>query len=287
MKTRFVIMLLASLALLAACKGRGGSEEFASSADSITSAKSAMADTIAAVKLIKTADMRIKVKNVQQTCEDVSSLTKTYHGLVTHNRVTSYPVRSTDVRKSSDSVIRVTAVSTTGEVTVKIPTEKLEEFMNKVQKMGLYVNSRQMDITDKTLDYLSARMKLKNRAELISQQKAGKVVIKNPTNVLLLKDDMVDQQIGNREIDDAVKNSVVSLGFYQSNTIYKETIADDDPSGYRLPFFTALGNALSNGWILFQNVLIGIGYLWVFVLLIFAGIYIRYRFKKQRVVVKA
>ncbi|MES2109523.1 MAG: DUF4349 domain-containing protein [Bacteroidota bacterium] len=285
MKTGIVVMLLAGIVLLAACKGKSGSEEFtASNADTLM--KGVAADTIASLKLIKTADMRIKVKNVQQTCEDVSSLTKGYNGLVTHNRVTSYPVRSTDVRKSSDSVVRVTAVSTAGEVTVKIPTEKLEEFMNKVEKMGLYVNSRQMDISDKTLDYLSARMKLKNRAELISQQKAGKVVIKNPANVLLLKDDMVDQQIGNREIDDAVMNSVVSLGFYQSNTIYKETIADDDPSSYRLPFFSALGNALGSGWLMFQNVLLGIGYLWVFVVLIFAGIYIRYRFKKP-VVAKA
>lgn len=280
MKTRIVMLLLAGVALLAACKGRGGSEEFTSSADTSMAVTRAISDTVAAIKLIKTADMRIKVKNVQQTCEDVSSLAKSYNGLVMHNRVTSYPVRSTDLRKSHDSVIRVTAISTVGEITVKVPSDKLEEFMNKVERMGLYINTRQMNISDKTLDYLSARMKLKNRAELIAQQKSGKVVIKNPANVLLLKDDMVDQQIGNREIDDAVKNSVVSLGFYQSNTINKETIADDDPSNYRLPFFSALGNALSNGWVLFQNVLIGIGYLWVFVLLIFAGIYIRYKFKK-------
>lgn len=280
MKTRFILVLLAGVALLAACKGRGGSEEFTSSADTSMVVTRAISDTVAAIKLIKTADMRIKVKNVQQTCEDVSSLTNGYNGLVMRNRVNSYPVRSSDIRKNSDSIVRVTAISTVGEITVKIPTEKLEEFMNKVEKMGLYVNSRQMDITDKTLDYLSARMKLRNRAELISQQKAGKVVIKNPANVLQLKDDMVDQQIGNREIDDAVQNSVVSLGFYQSNIIYKETIADDDPSNYQLPFFSRLGNALSNGWLLFQNVLIGIGYLWVFVLLAFAGVYIWYRLKK-------
>ncbi len=286
MKTRIVMLLLAGVALLAACKGKRGSEEFASSADSDISNKATLADTVSTIKLIKTADMRIKVKNVQQTCEDVSSLTKSYSGMVMHNRVTSYPVRSTDLRKSHDSVMRVTAISTFGEITVKVPSDKLEEFMNKVERMGLYINTRQMDISDKTLDYLSARMKLKNRAELIAQQKSGKVVIKNPANVLLLKDDMVDQQIGNREIDDAVKNSVVSLGFYQSNTIYKETIADDDPSNYRLPFFSALGNALGSGWLLFQNVLVGIGYLWVFVLLIFAGIYIRYRLKKP-VVAKA
>ncbi|MGN6395167.1 MAG: DUF4349 domain-containing protein [Mucilaginibacter sp.] len=286
MKAKILIILVGGIVLLSACKGRHGSEEFASSADTAMYVNKAFGDTVATVKLIKTADMRIKVKNVRQTCQDVSALTKSYNGLVIHNSVSSCPVRSSDIRKSSDSIIRVTATSTIGEITVKVPAEKLEDFMNKVERMGLYVNTRQLDISDKTLDYLSARMKLKNRAELIAQQKSGKVVIKNPANVLLLKDDMVEQQINNQQIDDAVKNSVITLSFYQSNTIYKETVANDDPSSYRLSFFNALCNALGSGWLLFQNVLLGIGYLWVFVLLTFVGVYIRYRFKKHVAVAK-
>lgn len=286
MKSKLSMALLAGLVLLAACKGKTGSEEFVRSSADSAKIDSKMADTTVAPKLIKTADMRLKVKNVQKTCEDVSALTTGYSGLVLHHKVESSEIRSTDTRKSEDSIIRVTAFSTAAEITVKIPSDKLDEFMNKVEHMGLYVNNRQMDISDKTLDYLSAKMKLKNRVELISQQKAGKVIIKNPANVLLLKDDMVDQQIGNRQIDNAVKNSVVSLGFYQSNTIFKETIADDDPSSYRPPFFSRLGSALGKGWLMFEDVIIGIGYLWVFVLVVLSVIFIMYKFKKTAVVQK-
>ena len=123
-----------------------------------------------------------------------------------------------------------------------------------------------MDITDKSLDYLSAQLKLKNRTELVSQQKKGKIIIKKPEDVLNLKDDMIDQQIGNRQIDDAVKNSIVTLSFYQSNTINKEVIANDDPSAYNLPFFRRLGIALENGWSIFVDVIIGMANLWVFIL---------------------
>ena len=135
---------------------------------------------------------------------------------------------------------------------------------------------------------MAARLKLKNRNDLISQQKAGKVVIKNPANVLALKDDMVDQQIGNKQIDDEVKNSTVSLSFYQSNTIYKETIANDDPSAYNLPFFKRLGGSIENGWSIFENVVLGLANLWVFVI---AGIIVlivirHYRNKRPIIVVK-
>ncbi len=132
--------------------------------------------------------------------------------------------------------------------------------------MAFTLTTSSMDITDKSLDYLSAQLKFKNRAELVSQQKRGKVIIKKTEDVLNLKDDMVDQQIGYRQIDDAVKNSVVTLSFYQSNTINKEVIANDDPSAYNLPFFKRIEMAIENGWIVFVDVIIGIANLWAFIL---------------------
>jgi hypothetical protein len=113
---------------------------------------------------------------------------------------------------------------------------------------------------------LSTRLKLNDRKELIDQQKTGKIKIKNPADVLALKDDIVDQQINNRRIDDAVKYSVVGLDFYQNGIIIKEVVANDDPSAYNIPFFQRLGLAFENGWSMFVDVMIGLTNLWVFVL---------------------
>ncbi|MEO6632284.1 MAG: DUF4349 domain-containing protein [Mucilaginibacter sp.] len=289
MKAKITITLLAGLALFAACKGRGGSEEFASSADTTTISPTGKSDTSKIeTKLVKTADMRFKVKNVHQTSEKITALTTGYKGMVMHHQVESSGMRSVDIRKSEDSIIRVTSFSTTADITVKVPAERLDEFMTEVGRMGVILNVRRMDISDKSLEYMTARLKLKNRNDLIAQQKAGKVIIKNPTNVLALKDDMVDQQIGNKQIDDEVKNSIVSLSFYQSNTIYKEVIANDDPSAYNLPFFKRLGGCIENGWAIFENVVLELANLWVFVI---AGIVVwmtvrYYRNKRPIVVIK-
>ena len=287
MKTKLLILLLAGGGLLCACKGRGtaGYEAVnngSSSADSVKTDSTVTSQP----KLVKTAGIRFKVKNVQQTEEHIGALATGINGMVMHHQMGATVERSLDVRISDDSVMRVTSFHTSADITVKIPSSKLEEFMNQVSHMCIYGNDRSMDITDKSFDYLSAQLKLKSRTELVNQQKRGKVIIKKTEDVLNLKDDMIDQQIGNRQIDDAVKNSVVTLSFYQSNTINKEIIANDDPSAYNLPFFKRLGMAIENGWAVFVDVIIGVASLWAFIIA-GIGVWLIFRYYKGRVLVKS
>lgn len=286
MKTKLFLALLAGVLLLGACKGSNYEairDDKASSSSADTVAK--MTDTskvdIPVTKLVKTADMRFKVKNVQQTGDAIAALTARDGGMVMHHQMQANVESSQDVRVSDDSVKRVSALSTTADMTVKVPSEKLEGYMTEIAHMGMYVTLRKMDIEDRTLDYLSEKLKLKNRQDLIDQQKKGKVVIKNPVNVMLLKDDMVDQQIGNMRTDEAVKYSVVALSFYQSNIIHQEMIANDDPSAYQLPFFNRLVMALSNGWHLFVELLLGLANIWVFIVLS-AALWMLYRYYRRK-----
>ncbi|HEY4322775.1 MAG TPA: DUF4349 domain-containing protein [Mucilaginibacter sp.] len=289
MKKRILIPLLAGLALLWACKGKGTAEyEVVNNSRTADTTKIDSAAT-SQPKLVKTAGIHFKVKNVQQTAERISALATSLNGMIVHHQMTSTNQRSQDIRISDDSVMRVTSFSTVADITVKIPQAKLEDFMNQVSRMGIYITNRSMDITDKSLDYLSSQLKLKNRTELVNQQKKGKVIIKKPEDVLLLKDDMIDEQINNMGINDAVKTSVITLSFYQSNTINKEIIANDDPSAYNLPFFKRLGMAIENGWELFVDVIVGLANLWVFILA-GVGLWIvirNYRSKKPVLLPKA
>lgn len=269
MKTKIVSALLAGIVLLGACK-RGVSKYEAtnnsSAADSAT--VDARTDSLMMVqpKLVKTADMRFKVQNVQQTAEKIAALTVKNNGMVMHHQMESSVQNSQDYRISDDSVKRISAFSTAEDMTVKVPSDVLGGFMQQVAHMGMYVTYSKMDIDDKSLDFLSSKLKLNSRRELVDQQKKGKITIKNPLNVLLLKDDMVDGQIDNMKIDAAVKFSVITLSFYQSNTIVTETIANDDPSAYQLSFSKRFTNSLHNGWYLVTQLILGITNLWVFIL---------------------
>jgi len=80
-------------------------------------------------KLIKTADIHFKVKNVQQTGENISALIVKDGGMIMHHNMASAEQQTSDVRLSNDSVMRVSAFNTTADMTVKIPSEKLEDFL--------------------------------------------------------------------------------------------------------------------------------------------------------------
>jgi hypothetical protein len=286
MKTEIFTALMAGVLLLGACRGSGGSKYEAinnSSADSATLDKEKIADTSLFVqpKLVKSADMRFKVKNVQQTAEKITALTVKNNGMVMHHQMESSAQGSQDYRISDDSIRRVSAFNTNEDMTVKVPSDKLEDFMYQVAHMGTHVTFSKMDIEDKSFDFLSAKLKLNSRKELVDQQKKGKVTIKNPLNVLLLKDDMVDGQTDNLKIDAAVKFSVITLNFYESNTIIQETIANDDPAAYQLPFGKRLLNSLANGWFMFTELMLALSNLWVFVLAAI-GLWILFKYYKRK-----
>ena len=278
MKAKILMMMLAG-ALLAACKGSGSYESMDGMADSVATADVNLTEP----KLVKTAGINFKVKNVQQSSEKITSLTNQYKGMVMSHSVNSNINSTSDKRVSEDSVMRISAFYTSAQMTVKVPSVKLDEYLDSVAKQGVYVSTRSMDIEDKSLDYLSAKMKLNSRKDMVDQQKKGKIVIKDPSAVLNLRDDLVDEQIYNRKIDDAVKYSVVNLSFYQSNTIFKEIIANDDPSSYNLPFFKRVGLALSNGWYIFKEAILVVANVWVFLLagVILWQIIIYYRRKRH------
>ncbi len=275
MKTKFLIPLLAGVGLLCACKGRGNSSESADTASApLNKATSSISkgDTVqSGEKLVKTADIHFKVKDVQQTSERIATLTASNNGTVIHHVITSTPGNSEDIAKGDDSLIRVTVLNTTAEITVKIPPANMENFMSQVGHLGIYINNSRMDITDKSLDYLSTKLKLKNQNEFVADQKKGGVNTKDPDNLLAFKNNMVDHEIENRKITDSVKNSIVTLSFYASNVISREIIANDDLSAYKLPVLKRIGIAIENGWQILVDIFVWAANLWFLVTLALGG----------------
>jgi hypothetical protein len=282
MKAKILMMMLVG-ALLAACKGSGSSSGDYETMDNVADTVATTDIALTEPKLVKTAGINFKVKNVQQSSEKITALTNQYKGMVMSHSVNSNINSTSDKRVSEDSVMRISAFYTSAQMTVKVPSDKLDGYLDSIAKLGVYVSTRSMDIEDKSLEYLAAKMKLNSRKDMVDQQKKGKIVIKDPSAVLNLRDDLVDEQIYNRKIDDAVKYSVVNLSFYQSNTIFKEIIANDDPSSYDLPFFKRVGLALNNGWYIFKEALLVLANVWVFVLvgIVLWQIIIYYRRKRH------
>jgi len=286
MKSKFLIPL-AGLALLCACKGKSTTGENADTASAIISKEKIINKDTGQnyARLVKTANISFEVKSVRHTTELITALTESYNGQVIHHLMRSTAGDSVDVRKGDDSVMRVRLVNSTAEMTVKIPPANLEDFMNKVAQLGVRVNDQKMDVTDKSLDYLSTRLKLKNQNELIDDQKKATANKKDPDNLLAFKNNMVDQQINNRKIDDSVKFSIVTLSFYESNVVSKTMIADNNLSDYQQPISQRFRRSFANGWNVFIEILIGVSNFWM-LLPIALIIWLAYRYFTRKPIVK-
>ena len=142
MKTKILLAVLAGSVLLAACKGSGSS----SNADSVER------EAIDSPKIIKTADMRFKVKDVQKAAEQISKLTIESGGMVIHHDMQTAILEKRDIVMPNDSVKKLTVYSTTADLVLKVPSEYAELFMDSLNRLSVFVDQRKLEIEDRTLD---------------------------------------------------------------------------------------------------------------------------------------
>lgn len=279
MKTKIVMLLLAAGFLLGGCKGSGSGYSADNKGGSADTVGVAATDASVQSKLIKTADMHFKVKDVRQTAETIAELTAKNNGVVIHHQMQANITGNQDIRLSNDSVMHVSSFNTVADMTVNIPPDHLDDFMNQVARLGLYINSRKMDIDDKSLDYLSSKLKRNNREALVGQQ--DKSAESGAAGTLGMKDDIIDNKINNLKIDKQSRYSTLVLSFYQNNSVVKETVANDDPSAYQLPLFKRLANSLVYGWSVFADLILWLANIWPFILA-GIGVWMLFRFYKKK-----
>jgi hypothetical protein len=268
MKAKLLVML-AGIAMLAACKGKDE-----------TVADSPVIDS---PMLVKTADMRLKVKNVEQAAEKVSKLVAAKEGMVMHHNMKSEIVSSREIKLSDDSVRKLTVINANADMTVRIPSDFIEVFMDSVNHLSTYTDTRSMDIEDRTIDYVAEVMKTDNREKSVKLRENIKPAThEGADSILRVEDNIVDRKINNMRTEQAVNYSTVTLNLYENNIVKAEVLPNEDLSAYSLPLFKRVGLALSTGWFYFAEFVIGLLHLWPFIIAMGAGVYAILAYRKKR-----
>ncbi|NMN39267.1 DUF4349 domain-containing protein [Pedobacter sp. SG918] len=243
-------------------------EKYASSEAIVANELRVPTDSTSTAKIIKTADMRFRVKDVQNTKEQLSKTIKVEGGTVAEFSIESTIQETDKVKQSTDSLKEITSYRTQGYLVAKVPSEKLDEFTNTIAKMAVFVDNQSMKMDDQSIAYLSNKLKAQNRVDAI--EKINKVASKKSANVessLYIKDDYVDKRIENMQIDNRVKFSTITLNFYQDNTVKTMIVANDNLYDYRPAFMNRLWLGIVNGWTIFKEIIIAISNLWMLILI--------------------
>ncbi|MEJ7557398.1 MAG: DUF4349 domain-containing protein [Pedobacter sp.] len=274
---KYLVLLLVSAAFLGCNREKSS---FGETADN-TSTSLESSDTILTEKIVKTADMRFRVKSVQQTKEKLSAAIKAEKGSVAQFTVQSNIQKSEKVRYSADSLVELTSYRTEGSITARVPSDKIDEFTNKVAKMAVFIDQQSMTMDDQSMAYLDNKLKNDNRVEAVEQlNKHANKKSNNVETALYLKDSYVDKKIQNMLIDSQVSYSTIILSFYQDNTLQKLVVENDRLEDFRPDFFNRLWLNLQNGWMIFMELILAVANLWMLVVLFALG-YFTYKYYQR------
>ncbi|TCC97865.1 DUF4349 domain-containing protein [Pedobacter hiemivivus] len=244
-------------------------------------------DTVMESKIIKTADMKFRVKDVQSAKEKISAILKVEGGTIGEVSINSNIQNTEKVKYSADSLLELTAYRTEGVIMARVPSEKLDDFTNQVARMAVFVDHQSLKFDDQSLSYLTSELKSINRAEAVAQiekkdnKKKEAIASKDVSKSLALKDEYVDQKVKNMSIDSRVQYSDVTLNFYQDHTVKQIVVGNDNLSDYRPPFFQRVVINLQSGWFIFKELILMLLNIWSILVLIGAG-YFAYRYYKRQ-----
>jgi hypothetical protein len=249
-------------------------------------AQSAVSDTVSItgltgddVKLVKTAKIQLKVKDVTQSTHAVSALAQNLGGMTFDQTLSSIEEDRKELKVSSDSLLVITTYTPQADITARVPSEHLETFLYNASDLGYFTRNSNLHIDDKSLSYLENRLKEKNRISALSQTppKGASSAIKT----IAIRDEAIGQQIANRTIDTDVKYSTVTLSLFQNPVVQKEVIANYVIADYQLPFGQRLGNAFNDGWQYFLAFAVALAHLWMFILMS-VGLFVSYKYWLRR-----
>ena len=262
--------------IICGCQNNAGENDTAKALTDSTSVSGLSGDS---VKLVKTASIDFKVKDVEKAGWGVSALAQQLGGKIFHQHLETIEGERKELKISGDSLMVITAYTPHAAISVRVPSENLELFLHNIADLGYYTSSSQLDIEDKSLAFLGNELKQKNRQRELA--KPGNTVKGLASlQAIYVKDAVKDQSIANRAIDADVNYSLVNISLFQNSLVRKEVIANYIISGYELPFSKRLLNAIGNGWEMFLSFVLFLAHFWMFLLL--AGIaWITYRYLQQ------
>ena len=280
MNTKFQKLVFATFilaGLLSSCKKYetvGSADEAEMTVDSaaVVSDSISMAATqeVEGKRFIKNADVEMEVKDVYDATIAIEKNLKEIGGFVTNSKMNAL-ISSEETFPISDNEAKlVKKFRQVNTMEVRVPTVKLGEFLDFVNKSNLFLHTRNISAEDVSSNIMMAKLEEKR------MQKTEKNIekIKNNSEKVSLTDgNLQEQNIQKLEtfnLNDNLKYSTVTLNLSEpSDRISTIAIANSKnyDNQYRYNFIYDVKNAIVEGFYLIQQLIVALFTIWPFILI--------------------
>jgi hypothetical protein len=210
-------------------------------------------------KIIKTGSLSLEVNDTDESIREVGQLISLHSGYISRSETSNYP----DSRSAY--------------ITAKIPNQQFEAFVQKVSEVGTKVIQRSVNTRDVTDEFIDLEARINNQRELEKRFNSLLAKAKDVEEML-----QVEREIARIRTD--IERMEGRLNMLKSQVRYSTLdISLRQEIEVTPPEENKVKDAFLTGWKALLNVLLGLLYLWPFLLIILIVIFgVRfYRKKKQ------
>ena len=270
MKTKFVTISLTALTLFACKKSErvdSFSEDAMATSDSISMSAN---QVVEGKKFVKTAEVDMEVKDVYDATISIEKQLQALGGFVTKGRMEAQTLSENTYNTSDDSAMLIRKFQNRNRMQVRVPTEKLGEFLDFINDKKVFLNSRIISAEDVSAGIKLAKLESERQAKTkanISQLKAGKDKVNlddsniSEANIQKYSDDVLADNLKFSTVDIFIqepKTSVAKIAIVNTKNIDNE---------YKYNFFYDVKNAFVEGFYLIQQIFVFLISIWPIVLI--------------------
>ncbi|SCX85160.1 DUF4349 domain-containing protein [Flavobacterium caeni] len=300
MKTIKIGLAVALLALATACKYGDESSENAPADQSETKAMgesgsvemagNASKTNIPERKLVRTADIKFKVKDVAKSTYAIESTVNRYGGLITNNNLQSHISEVSRTKVSRDSLRETTQYVVENNLTLRVPNRALDTVVKAIAHEIQYLDYRVIKADDVALQMLANQLaqqrNAKHNARLADGvDRVGKKLnqVADAENNLLGKDEQSDNAaIQNLSLQDQVNFSTITLAMYQNESVRSELVAIAKTPGDYSSFGLEIWDGVKNGWFILERIIAFFVQLWSLFLIGGIAVFVFRRYLRKK-----
>ena len=239
---------------------------------------------------VRHGDLKFGVTDAIRSTYEIEDVTSHFGGFVASTKLNSAIDKRDVERVSSDSSIELTYFTVTNNMVLRVPDTRLDSVLKAIALRVDFLDFRIITADDVSLTILSNQLAQRRagRAETelsASTDKNGKPSTKSTVQTshpLEAQESADEAYIQNLMLRDEMKYSTIRLEMYQRQTVKRAMIANlDNIDKYKPGLFRRIGESLSFGWMIVEEIILALSKLWGFFAAALIA-YLVYRWSKKR-----
>ena len=228
-------------------------------------------------KFVRKADVNMEVSDVYQATIYIENTLKEMGGFVTLSNYRSEVLEEKVFPQSDEKSMLVREYITKNQMQVRVPTEKLSDFLKQLNDKNIFLRERIITAEDVSTNIKMAELEKQRMAKHKAQLSQQANTIKNAEAVNENERELIYQKINDLNLADELKYSTVEIYLSEPKSKISQVEIPNTKSlknKYHGGFGYSIKEAFANGFYGFQQFLILVAHAWMFILAGILGIFV-------------